>query len=240
MGRFEALFRFQEAEQRREQEENAVRNSESFRQLSRLHKTLVSQRATVTRLSDEMNARMLHVKRFTEKVENLERQLELEQSELDIISGDEESTAEEMTELRTDIEKLTREYQTAVREASGILQELEKAIEEYRSTGRSYKTNKEEYDRLREVCEKEKEEAAKALASKTTELEKLATEVDGELMKRYLRAKQHNGANPVVPVRDSKCSGCNMSLPTAALKRIRAEDGIVECENCGRILYVEK
>ena len=38
-------------------------------------------------------------------------------------------------------------------------------------------------------------------------------------------------------VENYQCSGCNMSLPTSTVKRVATGEGIVECENCGRILY---
>ena len=44
-------------------------------------------------------------------------------------------------------------------------------------------------------------------------------------------------AVPIARVINSKCGGCNMSLPMVMLKKIATTDGIVECENCGRILY---
>ena len=36
---------------------------------------------------------------------------------------------------------------------------------------------------------------------------------------------------------NGQCSGCFMSLPSATLLDIRSGDRIVECDNCGRILY---
>ena len=57
-------------------------------------------------------------------------------------------------------------------------------------------------------------------------------------MQRYRRAKQHHGV-PVVKVEAGKCSGCNMSLPMAVLKRLAVQGTIIECENCGRLLYAE-
>ena len=49
------------------------------------------------------------------------------------------------------------------------------------------------------------------------------------LMKRFDRA--------VVPVHRSTCLGCFMSLPTAQAQTVKRQEGIKECENCGRILY---
>ena len=35
----------------------------------------------------------------------------------------------------------------------------------------------------------------------------------------------------------NQCGGCFMTLPSASLKKIVSEDAVVECDNCGRILY---
>jgi predicted nucleic acid-binding Zn-ribbon protein len=70
---------------------------------------------------------------------------------------------------------------------------------------------------------------------KIAELEK---RVNPSLMNRYKRARLHNNV-VVVEVRDGKCSGCNMSLPSLAIRRLIGEDMILECENCGRLLYAD-
>ena len=36
---------------------------------------------------------------------------------------------------------------------------------------------------------------------------------------------------------NGQCSGCFMSLPSATLLEIRNGERIVECDNCGRILF---
>jgi predicted nucleic acid-binding Zn-ribbon protein len=38
-------------------------------------------------------------------------------------------------------------------------------------------------------------------------------------------------------VENKQCGGCNMSLPMVVIKRVQGSDSIVECDNCGRILY---
>ena len=39
---------------------------------------------------------------------------------------------------------------------------------------------------------------------------------------------------------DGQCSGCFMSLPSATLLELKEGNRIVECDNCGRILYIEE
>ncbi|MDI6807859.1 MAG: C4-type zinc ribbon domain-containing protein [Candidatus Eisenbacteria bacterium] len=66
--------------------------------------------------------------------------------------------------------------------------------------------------------------------------EKLASQVDPELLKLYERVSKRYGRG-VVPVEEGVCLGCFMSLPTARAPRAKEITEIVLCENCGRILY---
>jgi predicted nucleic acid-binding Zn-ribbon protein len=45
------------------------------------------------------------------------------------------------------------------------------------------------------------------------------------------------GNSAIVPVDAGICGGCHMKLVTATLNGIKAEDNMVHCEQCGRILY---
>ncbi|MPN37753.1 hypothetical protein SDC9_185274 [bioreactor metagenome] len=60
--------------------------------------------------------------------------------------------------------------------------------------------------------------------------------MDPVLLKRYAAVKSHH-AVPMAMVEQEQCSGCRMSLPMVVVRKVTAGDGLVECENCGRILY---
>ena len=84
----------------------------------------------------------------------------------------------------------------------------------------------------------ERDESAPELAAFDAKLARIAREIEPQIMQRNRRAKQHHGV-PVVKVEAGKCSGCNMSLPMAVLKRLAVQGTIIECENCGRLLDAE-
>ena len=44
---------------------------------------------------------------------------------------------------------------------------------------------------------------------------------------------------PLAEVKEGKCSGCNMALPSLTIRKLVNEDMILECENCGRMLYAD-
>ncbi len=239
MGKLDAMLLYQQTEQKKLEAEQAVRSTPARQKLSRLHKLLKTQQATIQKLTEETETRLSQINKLSEQAKRLEERIELENSELATITGDEESTAAEMTELRVDIERLQKEINQVVREAKKLLSEAEKAAEEYRETNLTAKNAKKEYDQVRAVCEKERDDSAEMLASFDEKLEKIRKDVDPALFQRYEKVKQHYAA-PIVPVIGGKCSGCNMSLPMVMLKRLNAPDAVLECENCGRILYSEQ
>ncbi len=239
MGKLDAMLLYQQTEQKKLEAEQAVRSTPARQKLSRLHKLLKTQQATIQKLTEETETRLSLINKLSEQAKRLEERIELENSELATITGDEESTAAEMTELRVDIERLQKEINQVVREAKKLLSEAEKAAEEYRETNLTAKNAKKEYDQVRAVCEKERDDSAEMLASFDEKLEQIRKDVDPALFQRYEKVKQHYAA-PIVPVIGGKCSGCNMSLPMVMLKRLNAPDAVLECENCGRILYSEQ
>lgn len=239
MGKLDAMLLYQQTEQKKLEAEQAVRSTPARQKLSRLHKVLKTQQATIQKLTEETETRLSQINKLSEQAKRLEERIELENSELATITGDEESTAAEMTELRVDIERLQKEINQVVREAKKLLSEAEKAAEEYRETNLTAKNAKKEYDQVRAVCEKERDDSAEMLASFDEKLEQIRKDVDPALFQRYEKVKQHYAA-PIVPVIGGKCSGCNMSLPMVMLKRLNAPDAVLECENCGRILYSEQ
>lgn len=239
MGKLDAMLLYQQTEQKKLEAEQAVRSTPARQKLSRLHKLLKTQQATIQKLTEETETRLSQINKLSEQAKRLEERIELESSELATITGDEESTAAEMTELRVDIERLQKEINQVVREAKKLLSEAEKAAEEYRETNLTAKNAKKEYDQVRAVCEKERDDSAEMLASFDEKLEQIRKDVDPALFQRYEKVKQHYAA-PIVPVIGGKCSGCNMSLPMVMLKRLNAPDAVLECENCGRILYSEQ
>ncbi len=236
MRKMEALWAYQEAEVAKNNVENEIRTTPARLQLNKLHKQLKNQQAVIAKLSEDIEAYEQQLTKLTDQVGKLEARLQMESSELATMKQDDESTAEEMTELKVDIERLNREVSQGVREAKSLLGDIEKASDEYQNTARSASKAKKEYDTLRMQCEEERIARQGELDQHDKNLELLSKTVDPALLERYQQVKLHH-AVPIAKIVNSKCGGCNMSLPMVMLKKIATTDGIVECENCGRILY---
>ena len=75
------------------------------------------------------------------------------------------------------------------------------------------------------------------LASLETNREELATAVDAGARGRYDRLVKNKGENVVVGVQHAVCGGCHMRIPPQLLVQCQAQQELVTCSNCGRILY---
>lgn len=75
------------------------------------------------------------------------------------------------------------------------------------------------------------------LAEFETNREELAAAVDQSARGRYERLIKNKGENVVVGVQHGVCGGCHMRLPPQLIVQCQAQQELVTCSNCGRILY---
>ena len=238
MPRPELILEYQDIDLRKQQTEQALRNTDARLRYGQLNKQLKIHQATIKKLSDDLEAAAASVQKMNRQYQQVLKRLELETSEFDTLRDDTETTAEEVTEFRHDIEKLNRESIALEKELSVALSTLEKQISEYQKTRQAAVRDKKEYDNVKEICIKERDDTQKQINFFDAQMANIEKNIDQRQMTRYKRARQHHGM-PLVPVKGGKCSGCNMALPTLALSRLSSPNAIAECENCGRLLYLE-
>jgi len=77
----------------------------------------------------------------------------------------------------------------------------------------------------------------KELAELTANREELAAAVDDSARGRYERLVKNKGENVVVGIQHGVCGGCHMKVPPQILVSCQAQQELVTCSNCGRILY---
>ena len=236
MTKLEYLLMYQKADRKKQQLENNLKTTESRQKLNRVTKLLREQQATIQKLTEDADAQRTALSKLLSQQESLAHELELNHSEMETLEADEEVTAEELTEFRQDVERLNRELSRLEKDVKGLLDQLEKTSADFQKARSLGGRAKKEYDRLKAVVEVEKAEGAADITTATKEMETVERQVDPTFLAKYKRARVHHNM-PVVPVVNDKCSGCNMSLPMAVIKKLSSQETVLECENCGRILY---
>ena len=66
---------------------------------------------------------------------------------------------------------------------------------------------------------------------------RIESNVDETVRDHYVRLRKQRGATAVVGIDRGICGGCHMKLPMQIVLSCQAQQELVHCSNCGRILY---
>lgn len=238
MSMLDSLWRYQEAELALERVETEIKTTPARIKLNKLRTFLTEQQGQISVMEKQIEARRAALYKLAAAFDEIEKQSELEQSEFETMAGDEECTAAEMTESRRSIEALLERVNRTRKEIYDTIVWLEKSAAEMKNTWQKAGKAKKEYDALRAACEKELNDSQPRLDAAKAHIVDMGKVVSPDLMAKYNAAKKNHAA-PMAIIENGQCGGCNMSLPTSVMRRIAGGDSVVECDNCGRILYVQ-
>ncbi|MEK6692775.1 MAG: C4-type zinc ribbon domain-containing protein [Nitrospirota bacterium] len=152
------------------------------------------------------------------------------------------------TEIKTNKEYQAhlKEIETAQAENRGIEDEILSIMEKMEDSNRSVEAEERIYAEAGRRFEDERkryEEEEKGFEAEIGKLkdqrETLASKIIKEQYDSYLKILTSGKGIAVVPIKDSSCAGCHMSLPPQVINDVRKNEEIIECSNCHRILYYE-
>ena len=91
-----------------------------------------------------------------------------------------------------------------------------------------------------ELLEREKE-LKQDIQAIAVEISASRSEVETPMLEVYDRTKKILTNPPyVAPIQDQKCSGCNLRVSNDVISSVLVEQKITQCDQCGRIVYVER
>ena len=142
-----------------------------------------------------------------------------------------QAISHEIERYENEIRKLEDQELELMIEADKLKAELEAADKTARATKESIS---------RQLADLETK--SKALGARQQELETereaLASKIDADLLDQFERLFNSKGDAAIVAVEHGVCTGCHMKVTTATASRVKAGKEIVNCEQCGRILYL--
>ena len=228
----EQLWQYQQVDLQIDKMENVLRNSQLRQRYAKTVAYLKEQQSSIARM---------------------EGQAQEIQSKLAIIARECSASAQEYDQTPDDYQGMTREQLTVVRQKSNQWadtlarreKELTKLTEQLRAQVKQLEEMKagiarakKEYPVLKAKYEQEAAKLDEQTAPLRAQRDKMGEGIDAALLKKYKSIKGRR-ANPVARVVANQCQGCSMEIAQYVLSRAKTNGGIVECENCGRILYLE-
>ena len=230
------LWQFMQVDMEADRFENKMRQSENRQKLLKQRTFLMDQQTNMKKLESEIAVMQDRLEAIRDEADRLDKLLAAAAAE---IEADPPTTAE-------DADKRAESVQKLVDSLSRYEQELQKLCKDSETKDRQQKEirvraakTKIEYDQLKQVYDTEFKKDSAQLQKLRADIEKEAAKVEPKLLERYRSIKQHC-TPPMARLIDGQCSGCFMSLPSATLLELKEGNRIVECDNCGRILYIEE
>lgn len=239
MSQLSRLWEYQQAELELAKLNKEMRSSQAYQKRSKLQKVMREQQDLIKGYETEIDEHSAQISSFNAQLEALLHDYDLENSELETMENDADVTVEELTESRRSIEKLVGKINSLNKELTTLIDWCG-AIQDSVNTAYSKGVRaKKDYDAVRTVCDAEKESFAPKIEALEKQLGEIKAEIPEELMKKYTALKMNHTA-PIAKLQNGQCGGCFVSLPSVVQKSVAAETKIVQCENCGRILFVPK
>ena len=239
MEKLALLYEYQQADAELEAYEKQLKNTPTRLQLIKLQNYLKKQQ---TVLKEMENKSLVEQNTLSEIDAQYDRMIELLNKKHKDIGQYEEMDPEELD--YNVVKDLVREYETTYenivkqkRRATAVQTKAEETSARLKTILSHVSQAQKDFAELKIQHEEELRAGADELEKLKKTAEAAAAKVDPALIERYNRIKQ-NRAMPVSMLKDGRCMGCNMELPSRDLAKLKKTDAIVECENCGRILYL--
>ena len=229
----DTLWKFMQVDMEADKFEAKMRQSENRQKLIKARDFLKDQQANMKKLENDVAVMQDRLEAVEDEAERLEKVLEglteTYESNPPANAEDAQKQAEAVAKLLDTLQHYEAEL-TKMRKDADTKDRQQKEIRV-----RAAKT-KMEFDQLKLEYDKEFKADTAKLQEMRAHTEQEAKNVDPALLAKYRSIKQHC-TPPMAKLVNGQCSGCFMSLPSATLLDIRNGDRIVECDNCGRILY---
>jgi len=219
------ILKYQELDAKIRQLKSKVSNSESRKKAAAMQDYLKDSQNKIVELDARAGASAGRIRKLKETYDLLINKFNSLVAAEDTTSGDIIKLLEQIDKLERDISILQNGLVVINKDFEGLMKKAKTA-----------KANLIFYKQEFENFKAENEPAIKEVEA---ELAKQKAKVKPELMAKY-SAKLEGKIFPIfVPLRGGHCAGCRMEIPAGKLKDID-KGKYVECENCGRLVYIEE
>lgn len=146
------------------------------------------------------------------------------------------NSAKELTAINNQIESMKKSIQRLEEQGLAILNSEDDLKARIESTGKAVSEAKAKAKTERERIRKQVDAKTKQLETLKAEREKTARKVSAPSLETYERVRRRWAVNPVVPVRNRSCTGCQWQILPQKMVELHQAEHLALCDNCGRIL----
>ena len=231
MEKFEALWAYQEEDMKADAIAAAIKRSPTRQKLEKARDFILDRQKQYKQIEEDVSAMVDRKDIIAQAIARSREQLQALQKKYE---SNPPQTAEEIKALLSEVSRCRdtiRQYEV---EISRIVKETDANDKLSRSVRLEAANAKKTFDQLKSDYEEESKSKKGELEAQRAKAKELMDQVDPKLLEEYETIKKHISP-PVARLTHGQCSGCNTSLPSAILSRIKGGT-LVECETCGRMI----
>ena len=231
MEQFEALWAYQVEDMKADAIAAAIRRSPTRQKLEKARDFILDRQKQYKQIEEDVGAMVDRKDIIAQAIARSREQLQVLQKKYE---SNPPQTAEEIKALLSEVSRCRdtiRQYEV---EISRIVKETDANDKLSRSVRLEAANAKKTFDQLKSDYEEESKSKKGELEAQRAKAKELMDQVDPKLLEEYETIKKHISP-PVARLTHGQCSGCNTSLPSAILSRIKGGT-LVECETCGRMI----
>ncbi len=140
--------------------------------------------------------------------------------------------------LKKNAQSLADKLRVIKRDLASVKERMDAATKDYRELKKKTLAMQKQFREYKEkyaVVAQGKEAEIQSVRSQLAAMEK---DIPADVLERY-KNRRKEGLWPVLcPLKGDRCGVCSMDLPRAAISLLN-EKGVIECENCHRLIYKE-
>ena len=231
MEKFEALWAYQTEDMKADAIAAAIKRSPTRQKLEKARDFILDRQKQYKQIEEDVSAMVDRKDIIAQAIARSRDQLQALQGRFE---ANPPQTAEEIKSLLSEVSRCRDTIRQYEAEIARIVRETDANDKLSRSVRLDAANAKKSFDQLKAEYEEESKSKKGELEAQRAKARELMDQVDPKLLEEYEIIKKHISP-PVARLTYGQCSGCNTSLPSAILSRIK-NGSLVECETCGRMI----
>ena len=231
MEKYEALWAYQTEDMKADAIANAIKRSPTRQKLEKARDFILDRQKKYKQIEEDVSAMVDRKDIIAQAVDRAREQLQVLQTRYE---NEALATPEEVKALLSEVSRCRDTIRQYEAEISRIVKETDSNDKLQRSVRLEAANAKKAFDQLKADYEEESKSKKGELDAQRARARELMDQVDPALLEEYETIKKHISP-PVARLNHGQCSGCNTSLPSATLSKIK-NGALIECETCGRMI----
>ena len=231
MEKYEALWAYQVEDMKADAIALAIKRSPTRQKLEKARDFILDRQKQYKQIEEDIGAMVDRKDIIAQAIVRSKEQLDSLQKRFEAAPP---TTSDEVKSLLAEVSRCRdtiRQYEV---EISRIVKETDANEKLQRSVRLDAANAKKSFDQLKADYEEESKSKKEDLENQRAKAKEVMDQVDPALLEEYETIKKHISP-PVARLVHGQCSGCNTSLPSAILSKIKG-GALVECETCGRMI----